>query len=66
MSDPTAARATGQMMVVVLQLLLACSTVVDAYANGFPHDSTSDQPFICEYRSLAWEFAKKIQPAHDL
>lgn len=53
------------MMVVVLQLLLACSTVVDAYANGFPHDSTSDQPFICEYRSLAWEFAKKIQPAHD-
>ena len=52
-------------MLVVLGLLLAFSTVAGAYANGFPPDSTSDQPFICEYRSLAWEFAKKIQPAHD-
>ena len=25
------------------------------YANGFPPDSTQDQPFICDYRRLAWE-----------
>jgi hypothetical protein len=34
------------------------------YANGFPSDATQDQPFICDYRSLAWEFAKKVQPDH--
>ena len=33
--------------------------------GGFPADSTSDQPFICDYRALAWEFAKKVgAPPH--
>ena len=27
-----------------------------AYASGFPPDSTGDQPFICDYRKLAWAF----------
>ena len=36
-----------------------------AYPGGFQPDDTDDQPFVCDYRSLAFEFAQKIQPHHD-
>jgi len=36
-----------------------------AYYEQFLPDLTTDQPFICNWRSLAFEFAKKIQPGHD-
>lgn len=26
------------------------------YASGFPPDNTNDQPFVCDYRKLAWQF----------
>ena len=50
-----------------MRLLLCCLAigVAGAYYPAFYPDLTSDQPFICEWRSLAWEFAKKIQPTHD-
>ena len=44
------------------------SSVRGSPENGgrpFPADYTSDQPFVCDWRSLAWEFAKKVQPRHD-
>ena len=34
--------------------------------NPFASDISEASPeFICEYRKLAWEYAKKIQPSHD-
>ena len=47
--------------------ILCLSTTVSSsgYPPSFPHDATSDQPFICDYRAFAWEFAKTIQPDHD-
>jgi hypothetical protein len=51
----------AQLLLVALLALPA----VAAYANGFPPDATADQPFVCDYRKLAWEFAKKVQPSHD-
>ena len=34
-------------------------------AAKFVPDTATDPAFICGYRSLAWEFAKKVQPSHD-
>merc|ERR1712195_415769 len=47
----------------LMRLLLCCLAI--GLAGAFYPDQTSDQPFICEWRTLAWEFAKKIQPTHD-
>eukprot|EP01047_Picozoa_sp_COSAG01_P027985 COSAG01_NODE_1866_length_9033_cov_5.018359_3_plen_373_part_00 len=56
---------TTHNMLCPLCLLLSGLGQAAAYASGFQPDSTSDQPFVCDYRSLAWEFAKKVQPSHD-
>ena len=48
----------------MIHLALVCRL---ANAPAFYPDSTSDQPFVCDYRKLAWEFAKKVRarPAGD-
>ena len=46
-------------------LLAAAAPTALGYGHGFAPDSTSDQPFVCEYRKLALEFAKQVQPQHD-
>eukprot|EP00037_Helgoeca_nana_P024366 m.258539 g.258539 ORF g.258539 m.258539 type:complete len:924 (+) comp26623_c0_seq1:107-2878(+) len=51
---------------LTLALVLVAAPGGLAYAGAFPPDSTTDQPFICDYRSFAWEFAKAIQPDHDV
>ena len=54
---------TRQMRIFASALLLLPATV-SAYGPSTP-DSTADIEFICKYRSLGWEYAKKIQPNHD-
>ena len=48
----------------LLACILSCRAVA-AYHPRFYPDLTADQPFVCNWRILAWEFAKKIQPQHD-
>eukprot|EP00035_Acanthoeca_spectabilis_P019901 m.430160 g.430160 ORF g.430160 m.430160 type:complete len:990 (+) comp17121_c0_seq1:2833-5802(+) len=51
---------------MLLRVAAAAAAVAGAIAYGpFYPDSTHDQPFICDYRSFAWEFAKAVQPHHD-
>ena len=55
----------------VLALVGTTSSVALAnyhYGPGsqpFPSDISGNPEFDCAYRSLAWEFAKKVQPSHD-
>ena len=72
---PISSLSTLMMLMHHLSFLLLTGLAAAAPAssvrgpeNGgrpFPSDYTSDQPFVCDWRSLAWEFAKKVQPRHD-
>mmetsp|Transcript_6753 Transcript_6753/g.20057 ORF Transcript_6753/g.20057 Transcript_6753/m.20057 type:complete len:924 (-) Transcript_6753:1392-4163(-) len=57
-------RGTAVAATVTLGACLAAG--VHGYASAFLPDSTTDQPFICDYRKFAWEFAKAVQPTHDV
>ena len=67
--------ASASALPLLLLLLAAVAAVVGAErssapggengGHAFSADTAADIEFVCAYRSLALEFAQKVQPAHD-